>query len=240
MGESFGGSAWEGCATEERVLTVPWHQWRLVTDRAARFAGPEDFPVLACVHLVEIGGRLFAEATDRYTLGVAVAGPQVVPPEGLDVTVPVQVLRAIRKAVRPKACPGRTVVLRHLESAAEITVDLDWRAGLTVRFATLPLFPDLRRLLRRATGPAGSLPVRPDFLGRFGSARVRRSADEVAVVDAYDGDGTVVQVGDGDFFGVVVRPKPAYDTDEGEPTYEPRGLRDLVDLYTGKAGESGE
>ncbi len=228
------------------VLTVPWDLWKRVTSLAARFAGRSAVePVLGHVHLVEIGGRLFCEATDRYTAGVAVAGESVVPPAGLDVTVPVAVLRALRRAVS-KDDPGRrsrVVVLRygcdddqcsrpgcdvHPGNWGEVELSSASRAvkSMALRFVPLASYPDLRRLLRKAPPDRSGFPVRPGLLAKFAVG------DQVATVDTPDVGLTVVQVGQGDFFGMVVRPQPYSSTYQGEPA----GLRNLVGLYTGATG----
>ncbi len=211
---------------QEMALQVPWREWRRVTGLAARFAARDSWePVIGCVHLVEIGGRLFVEATDRYSAGVVVAAESVVPPAGLDVTVPLPVLRAVRALGKGVA---RTVTLRHAGTRARVTVGRPGTQGdLSVEFVPVTAFPDLRRLMRKAPRGRSGVPVRPGLLGRFAVD------DEVAVIDTPDVGLTVVQVGDGGFFGMVVRPRPTSDS-TGET--EPAGLRDLVDLYAGTAG----
>ena len=190
-------------------LTIPASTLARIATVCLPHTGKDELlPVFCCVRLFERDGHLHGEATDRYTVGVC--RTEAVAPEGLDVMIHRDDLRAILAAF--KAQRRSTVVLR-LEVSDE-TLTFSLAEGLLANGVDLTLavkrrdgeFPKVSWLYIK---PASAAPVA--HAPYLDSSYLRRlPAGPVQVRVTEEGNRPVAFYGD-DWAAAIMGLRPASD-----------------------------
>lgn len=194
-----------------RTLTMPLADWDDLVGRVALFAhrNPRDpLPILSSVHLYEAGGRLYAEATDRYRLGSTVAPDTVVAPEGFTALISVESINDLARITKaPARHRGSLRITLTSESENRLGVSIEALPGLGDIVMSLQLvdgkYPDLRSILHKAlTEPPADAPAafNPVFLADY---RKVAGSNEAVVITPHGNQPALIRVGY-DFIGALV------------------------------------
>lgn len=157
------------------ALTISYSDWSKLTGRVAPFASDGvTLSLLQSVRVFERGGRLMAEATDRYALAFAVAPESVEAPAGFSILLRTPTLVQLGKAlgVTPRTHSMVTLTLDPSEDRSSVRITAGGGLPLGDMTMTVPQpegkYPDLRRLVDKSrsqdvapsTGYAGWLLAR--------------------------------------------------------------------------------
>lgn len=196
------------------TVTMPLTDWDALIARVRPFASPDrTFPLLRHVRLYESGGRLYAEATDRYRLAIAV-GPEPKDDRtvtaGFDILIGVESLDDLARVTKvPRGFRGmQTITLTDADDHYTVTVSaLPGLGDIVVNIPTLEVggtWPDFTKLTvaaldaKPATGPVA---FDPKFLATYAS--IRRGAEAVIIEPHADNKPATVRMGD-DFLSLLV------------------------------------
>lgn len=151
------------------TLTLPLTEWDNLVSRVAPFAESASvgIPLLASVRLYEADGRLYAQATDRYRIAIAVARGDAPIPKGLDIVIATSSLANLARISKAPARLRKSLAIR-LELAASgssVKVSLEALPGLGDVIVDVPLvggdYPPISRIVHGAladeSAPASSV-----------------------------------------------------------------------------------
>lgn len=218
-------------------LTITYRDWDDLVSRVLPFASADQtLSVLRSVRVFERGGRLMAEATDRYAMAFAVAPQEVQAPEGFSVLLRTDTLVQLAKAL------GLTARTRSLVS---VTLEPS-EDGTTVKVSVdggLLLLGDMTMTLRQTEGEY------PPIARLISDAR-KRDIEPAPGFSAWILARLGRAVRDQDVICIEEHGlKPAYFADSEEtiaglvtPVRGPGASRVLLDLYAppAKSGEDSE
>jgi len=190
-------------------LTLPAGVLARIADVCLPCTGTDRLlPVFRCVRLFERDGNLNAESTDRYT--VAVCRTDTLAPEGLDVMLDRDDLRAIIAAFK---AGRRSQVVLNLEISDEtVTVTLSegmLAAGLDLTLKVKRGDGEFPKVARLYTAPAAAEPVACS--PQFDAAYLRRLPAGPTRMRATQGDGQPVAFYGDDWAVVIMAQRPGVD-----------------------------
>lgn len=192
------------------TLTMPLVEWDSLVGRVALFAAPPRDPgaILSAVHLYSVDGRLYAEATDRYRIGSAVAPESVVAPKGFAALLSVESIADLARITKvPARLRGSLNISLTPEKGNRLVVSIEALPGLGDVALSLQLvdgdYPPIGKILHEALSNADAPEAsafNPDFLADY--RKVSRRGEPV-LITPHGNKPAAIRIGD-DFVGALV------------------------------------